>query len=380
MANSIEALIPKILTESAVIFRNNSVVANLVNRGYDANFKKKGDTINIPSYSAPSVQDVEAGRGNENTPDDVVATNTPVVLDQWKEVKIQFTDLDLKKIEDGRASEALEKAVIALVDHVDSFVLNNMILSSYSTAGTVGTAFTDPQTLVDGWIKMGNKNVPKRDRTAMVKPLVAGQFLKDDKLSDSSKFGGSEALRDAMIGKLYGFEVGETNNLNDFIGGTLSNGSSKAALVAANTAVGATSITFDETSLTGTLIKGDIFTIAGDTQEYVVTADATAAGNAITVSFSPALAVAADDGDSVAFVADHTAAGVEFQQEGYIFGSAPVQIDFNGGNLVESFTDPLSGITFTYEVERVNKNTEHSLSILYGGNVLKPEAIVRLLS
>ena len=290
MANSIEALIPKILTESAVIFRNNSVVANLVNRGYDANFKKKGDTINIPSYSAPSVQDVEAGRGNENTPDDVVATNTPVVLDQWKEVKIQFTDLDLKKIEDGRASEALEKAVIALVDHVDSFVLNNMILSSYSTAGTVGTAFTDPQTLVDGWIKMGNKNVPKRDRTAMVKPLVAGQFLKDDKLSDSSKFGGSEALRDAMIGKLYGFEVGETNNLNDFVGGTLSNGSSKAALVAANTAVGATSITFDEASLTGTLIKGDIFTIAGDTQEYVVTADATAAGNAITVSFSPALA------------------------------------------------------------------------------------------
>lgn len=380
MSNTLTDLVPKILTEAAIIYRNNSITANLVNRGYDSEFRRKGDTINVPSFTSPTVQNITAGRGNENTPTDITGSNVSVTLDAWKEVKIQFTDLELKKIEDGRPSEALEKAVIALADYVDAFVLSDMAIKGYSTAGTVGSAFDDPATLVDARTKMSAKNVPMRMRSTTINPTVAGAFIKDTNLSEADKFGGSEVLRDAVIGRLYGFDIVETNNLTDFVGGTLSDGTSKDALVASNTAVGATSITFDETTLTGTLVEGDIFTIAGDTQEYVVTTGGTASSNSITVSFTPALQVAADDGDAVTFVDDYTAAGLAFQEDAYIFGSAPVQIDFTGGNVVESFTDPVSGITFTYEVERVNKNTEHSLSILYGGEALKREGIVRLLS
>ncbi len=379
MANTLTDLVPKILTEAAIIYRNNSITANLVNRGYDAEFRKVGDTINVPSFTAPAVQNVTAGRGNENAPTDITGSNVAIQLDAWKEVKIQFTDLELKKIEEGRPSEALEKAVIALADHVDGFILADMALKGFSTAGAVGSAFSDPATLVDARTKMSN-NVPMRNRNASINPTVAGAFIKDTNLSESDKFGGSEVLRDAIIGRLYGFDIAETNNLTDFVGGTLSNGTSKDALVAATCAVGATSITFDETTLTGTLVEGDVFTKAGDTQEYVVTSGGTASGNSITVSFHPANKVAAADGDAVTFVDDYTAAGLAFQEDAYIFGSAPVKIDFQGGNIVESFTDPVSGITFTYEVERVNKNTEHSLSILYGGEALKREGIVRLLS
>lgn len=380
MSNTLTDLVPKILTEAAIIYRNNSITANLINRGYDAEFRKKGDTINVPSFSSPTVQDITAGRGNENTPSDIVAANVAIQLVSWKEVKIQFTDLELKKIEEGRPSEALEKAVIAMADYVDAFILSDMAVKGYSTAGTVGSAFSDPATLVDARTKMGLKNVPMRNRNASINPTVAGAFIKDTNLSESDKFGGSEVLRDAIVGRLYGYDIAETNGLTDFVGGTLSDGTSKDALVAATCAIGATSITFDETSLTGTLVEGDVFTKAGDTQEYVVTTGGTASGNAITVSFEPANLVAAADGDAVTFVDDYTAAGLAFQEDAYIFGSAPVQIDFSGGNIVESFTDPVSGITFTYEVERVNKNTEHSLSILFGGEALKREGIVRLLS
>lgn len=380
MSNTITALIPKILTDAAVIFRNNSITANLVNRGYDGDFKKKGDAINVPSYAAPSVQSVTPGRGNENTSSDVTATNVTVTLDQWKEVKIEFSDKELKQIESGRPSEALETAVIALADHVDAFVLAQMAVKGYGTSGTVGSAFADPDLYSGASVKLGNNKVPKRDRSAMINPTVAGAMTKHADLRDASQSGSDEALRDAMVGKLYSFENYETVNLTDFVGGTLSDGTSKDALVAATCALGATSITFDESTLTGTLVEGDIFTKAGDTQEYVVTTGGTASGNAITVSFTPANKVAAADGDAVTFVDDYTAAGLAFHKDAYIFGSAPVAIDFTGGNLVEMFTDPVSGITFTYEVERVGKSTEHSLSILYGGEVLKPEGIVRLLS
>lgn len=380
MANTLTDLVPKILTEAAIIYRNNSITANLVNRGYDSEFRKQGDTINVPSFTAPSVQDITAGRGNENTPTNITGSNVSIQLTSWKEVKIQFTDLELKQIEEGRPSEALEKAVIALADYVDAFILNDMAKKGFSTAGTAGSAFSDPATLVDARTKMSMNNVPMRSRSVSINPTVAGAFIKDTNLSESDKFGGSEVLRDAIIGRLYGFDIAETNNLTNFVGGTLSNGTTKAALVAANTAVGATSIGLDAVSLSGTLVEGDIFTIAGDTQEYVVTTGGTAAANALTVSFQPALKIAATDGAVVTFVANYTAAGLAFHQDAYIFGSAPVKIDFPGGNIVESFTDPISGITFTYEVERVNKNTEHSLSILYGGQALKREGIVRLLS
>lgn len=381
MANTITDLIPKILTEAAVIYRNNSITANLVNRGFDSEFRKQGDTINVPSFTSPTVQDITSGRGNENTPTNITGSNVSITLDSWKEVKIQFDDFELKKIEEGRPSEALEKAVIALADHVDTFILADMAKKGFGAIGTVGSAFSDPATLVDARTLLGNNSVPMRNRNASINPTVAGAFIKDTNLSESDKFGGSEVLRDAIVGRLYGFDIAETNNLTDFVGGTLSDGTNKAALVGtAGAAVGATSITLDETSLTGTVVEGDIFTIAGDTQQYVVTAGATAASNAITVSFQPALKVATTDGDAVTFVEDYTAAGLAFQEDAYIFGSAPVSISFAGGNTVEQFTDPVSGITFTYEMERVNKNTEHSLSILYGGEALKREGIVRLLS
>lgn len=380
MANNITELIPKILTEAAVVFRNNSITANLVNRGYDGEFRKKGDTINVPSYTSPSVQDITAGRGNENTPSDVVASNVAVTLSEWKEVKIKFTDLELKQIEDGRPSEALNMAVIALADHVDGFVLAQMGLKGFGTVGTVGSAFADPDLYSDASVKLGNNKVPKRDRYALINPTVAGAMTKHADVRDVSASGSDEALRDAMVGRLYSFDNFETTNLTDFVGGTLTDGTSKDALVATACAVGATSITFDAASLTGTLVEGDIFTKAGDTQEYVVTTGSTAATNAITISFVPANKVAAADGDAVTFVDDYTTAGLGFHKDAYIFGSAPVSIDFAGGNLVEMFTDPISGITFTYEVERVGKSTEHSLSILYGGEVLKPEGIERFLS
>jgi len=380
MSNDIAGLIPKILTEAAVIFRNNSITANLVNRGYDTEFKKQGDAINVPSYSSPSVQSITAGRGNENTSSNVVATNTTVTLSEWKEVKIGFSDLELKQIEEGRPSEALETAVIALADYVDAYVLEDIGISGYNTVGTVGAAFSNPANLVDASVIMGNEKVPKRDRFSMINPTVAGAFIKDTNLSEVNKLGSDESLRDAVVGRLYSFDNYETVNMTDFVGGTLSDGTSKDALVSATCAVGATSITFDETSLAGTLVEGDIFTKAGDTQEYVVTTGGTAATNAITVSFLPANKVSSSDGDAATFVDDYTAAGLSVHKDAYIFGTAPVKIDFTGGNLVESFTDPVSGITFTYEVERVGKTTEHSLSILFGGEVLKREGIVRLLS
>ena len=62
---------------------------------------------------------------------------------------------------------------------------------------------------------------------------------------------------------------------------------------------GASTGTFYNTTLAGTLAVGDMFTIAGDTTNYTITKSATAAANEIAVEFSPVLAIAADIDDIV---------------------------------------------------------------------------------
>ena len=67
-------------------------------------------------------------------------------------------------------------------------------------------------------------------------------------------------------------------------------------------AAGASSITLDGfTAATGTVYAGTRFTVAGQTTEYVVTADATKASNAATLSIYPSLSAEVADGVEITF-------------------------------------------------------------------------------
>ena len=379
MANNISKIIPLILTQALLDFRNNSVTANLVNRNFDDVFRKKGDTINIPNYNTGTVQDVVTGRGNEGTPSDVIANTVPVTFEHWKKIDIQLDDFELKKIEDGRVSEILQKQVIGLVDYVDSWLLLKLQESGYNIAGAVGSPI-DTNAFVDGGGFLSKENVPMRGRSAIVSVDTSNTLIKDQKIVELDKSGSPEALRDARVSRLFSFDLYNNNNLEDFSGGTLTNGTAKTADTATALVGGETTILLEDTTLTGTLVKGDVFSISGKDGYYVVTADTVASGNQISVNISPAIRESVTVGTAVNFVADHENSGILLQEEAFVFATAPLVPSFTGGNIVETQTDPKSGISLTLEVERVNKTTIYSISILYGGNVIRPEGICRLVS
>lgn len=58
-------------------------------------------------------------------------------------------------------------------------------------------------------------------------------------------------------------------------------------LVQGATAQGESTATFDAASLSGVVLSGDTFTVAGDGQTYTISATAVAASNEIDVSFTP---------------------------------------------------------------------------------------------
>lgn len=80
-------------------------------------------------------------------------------------------------------------------------------------------------------------------------------------------------------------------------------GTLSASVLAVNgtTAAGATEIALDATTVTGGVLPGASFTIAGNSQRYFVSGEVDASSNALTVEFWPGLVASATDDAAVTF-------------------------------------------------------------------------------
>ncbi len=119
--------------------------------------------------------------------------------------------------------------------------------------------------------------------------------------------------------------------------------------------------------------KGDIITFAGDTQTYVVTADATQASAAtdVTVNIEPGLKIALEGSEAVTVKATHTV-NLAFHKEAIALATAPFEKDFNPNPSV-FMRDPVTGLVIRLEVVRQNKQTMWEFDVLYGTKLVRPE-------
>lgn len=88
-------------------------------------------------------------------------------------------------------------------------------------------------------------------------------------------------------------------------------------LVQGAVAQGATAATFDAASLTGTILPGDVFTVAGDAQEYTVVTGGAAASDELAITFTPAVVPGAGwaDNAAVTLASNSVANVVEWEAE-----------------------------------------------------------------
>jgi hypothetical protein len=128
---------------------------------------------------------------------------------------------------------------------------------------------------------------------------------------------------------------------------------------------------------------GDIFNIAGDTTNYVVTSvtEDTPSANETTVGISPALAADVTDGDNVTFVTTAAASSVQnlaFERTAIGFASRPMLDLETPGSVISTLSDPVSQLSMRFEIQRLWKKTIMSVDMLYGVSVVRPELGVRV--
>ena len=126
------------------------------------------------------------------------------------------------------------------------------------------------------------------------------------------------------------------------------------------------------------LKEGDILTIAGDAQTYVVTEAVSLAVGNTAVKIYPGLARLTTGSEAVTVSGSHVM-NLAFHRDAIAFATRPLMDPANGlGNLIQSAVDPVSGLSLRLEVSREHKRTRFSYDILYGADVVRRELGCRI--
>ncbi|QNO17351.1 P22 phage major capsid protein family protein [Caproicibacterium amylolyticum] len=346
----------------------NLVFPNLVYKDFSNDFQKKGNKIQIRKPVVLTAKDFDQSKGVE--PQDLDDSQTmEVTLD-----KIATVDVDIQAIEgatnvDDLNRQFIEPAAVALAQKINSDGLDCYKDIPY-ISGTVGTT---PSTLDDlaAVRKVLNANkVPTSGRVAVWDTEADAKFTTIPAIVNAEKSGTTSALREGSIGRIFGLDNYMSQAVKHHAAGTLS------AAVKPKTSVfkGATSLTLSATAVTGKLVKGDILTILGDS--YVVTADAVADSNEVTVPIYPALKRDVTTATVVTLTSDHTA-NLAFNPMAFAFVVRPL-VQPSG---VESYVTSYNGISLrvTKGYDMKYKKELLSMDVLYSYATVYPEMAVRVL-
>lgn len=353
-------------------------MAARVHRGYEKSPQEKGSVIQIRKPSTFQAQNAPS------TAQDINPGKTNIKLDHWKEVKFAITDRELTLSHEALIDEQIRPAAYALADDIDQ-KLNALYADipwhyDYSGTPLVRDITQSRKVLFDNKVPLDNPGMLHFELNGEVEAdfLELSAFTQDQGSGDV----GTAAQLRGQIGRRYGFNFFANQNAPSHTKGTLT--TSGTVAIDGAVAKGATTLTIDaSTSMSGTLNKGDTFVIAGSTQRYAVTSDATASGNQITVNFTPEAPAAISDNAVVTIDTTTHEVNLGFHGHAFALGMAPLTDMANDlGARVATVTDPVTGLSLRSRIYYVGNSSEvHvALDVLYGLTTLDPNKAVRLRS
>lgn len=379
--NTLTAVLDRILAQGLSVLRENCVMPRLVNSGYSALAGGKGSTIEISVPGAVTAAAVSPS----NTPPDIAGVAPSVVtmnLDKWYDAGFFVTDKDALDIRNGVLPGQADACVKALANQVNSdlFALYKEVYGYVGTAGTTPFA-TGLDQAAQARKTLATQLCPLEDRRGVIDPNAEANFILVPAVMNANQRGSDEGIKEGRMARILGIDWFTDQQVP-----THTTGAATAGTIALDDSaarpLGTKTLHMDGFSVKPSV--GDIFTIAGDSQTYTVTASTTLAGTDSDVSFEPGLKVAipaVDGNEVVTFKASHVA-NVIFNKNAFGFANRP----FSGGELlpgvermgIRYMQDPVSGLSLRVEHTREHKRDKLAFDILYGVKCVRPELAVRL--
>ena len=377
MSNSLTNVVPQIMAQGLMVLRENAITPRLVNRSLEDKVAEFGDTIDVPIVGNATA--VTAVGQAIFTNVDITTSKVQVALTFWRRADFTLSDKEIEEAISGLLPMRASATIKALGNAVDSFILG-LYKGIYSFGGVAGTTpFSSTVTAYrDARTKMNKTLAPLNDRFVILDPDAEGNALGLPLFAQADQRGDQGGVIEGMIGRKIGADWHMNQNIPTHSAGTLT--ANTSMVVNGDHATGVSAITLRGTAPSGTLVAGDLFTLGGTAQQYVVVTVATATGTVVTVSIQPSLAVSHASGVVATYVGTHVV-NLLLQRDAIAWASRPMQRSkFEGlGSLFETVVDPVSALALRLEVTRQNKQTTWTWDILGGANLIRAELGARIL-
>ncbi|AGW12104.1 P22 phage major capsid protein family protein [Megalodesulfovibrio gigas] len=383
MPTDLSAITPKLLAQGVITLRQHSVMPRLVNADFGVEAARKGAVIDVPVPTAMSSAAVEPA-ATAPALDGLAAASVPIAMDQWREAPFYLTDKDMLSVMDGAIPMQAAEAIKALANYVDAYLLGlyGGVSQAVGTAGT--TPFgTDLAAITAARKVLSSASAPKTDRRFVMDPDAEANALMLRAFQDASFAGSAETIQEGDITRKLGFDWFMDQNVPLHVAGSVGGtaGTPTVLKAGAAAAAGATSLTVTCGATNALSLKaGDLLTIEHDDATYAV-ADAVtiAAGADGVVRLTAGLKQATAGGETLAVLGNH-AVNLAFHRDAIAFANRPLVDAAEGlGSMIQSVTDPVSGLSLRLEVSREYKRTRWSYDILFGAALVRPELACRVL-
>jgi hypothetical protein len=270
MPNTLSAYDPIFYAQEALIALEKALgLAGRVFRGYDdaETSREAGSTIDIRVPGAFTAQSAPSSAQN------ITASKVSVTLDQWKEVKFTLTDKELAYTNQRIIDEHIRPAAYALADNIDQALAalykDVPWITDWASPAAVADVTAARQRLFDNKVTLTDE--------ALMHFMVSGTIEKE--LLDLAAFSqwqgagqaGAETQMRGYLGKRYGLNFFANQNTPSHTSATVADLAGAIDNVAGY-AAGIKTIHVDGLTISAVLAVGDVVTITGHTQRYVITA------------------------------------------------------------------------------------------------------------
>lgn len=382
MANTF--LTPKIIAREALMqLRANCVMSGLVYRDYSSEFVAGvGDTVTIRKPA--SFEAKEFNRANGITIQDATESGIDVKLDKLLDVSFEVTAEQLTMDIADFSTQLLQPAMQSFAQKIDLYLLG-LYSDVPDNSGTAGTTPSTIAAITDVRQVLNENLVPLTNRRLVIDPAAENNFLQISTFHEAEKVGDNgTALREASLGRKFGFDIYSDQNVLTHTKGTLAVGGGTNPKIHPKAAgdIGDTELTLSVSggtspTLTGTLKKGDNITIG--TNAYMVTKDATAASNEIAVEIAPALKADIATTDAVT-VGGSYAANLAFHRNAFALVTRPLALPkglADGQKAVVSYDG--FGLRVIYDYNSQYKKDVVSIDMLCGVKTLDARLACKML-
>lgn len=217
---AITNFVPDLWTAKILVaLRKKAVAGSLVNREYEGEIKRMGDSVKITSINDVTIGSYTAH--NDITWEDIDDATRSLVIDQAKYFAFELDDIERAQAVNGGAvmNQAIDNATYQLCDTADAFLLAAMNTATQGTANDLGTVaiHTIAKNLYDSFVDLAVTldvdNVPEEGRFAVVSPALHGRLLKLDEFVTPGDQAGPSARTNGYIGSVAGLDLYKSNNL-----------------------------------------------------------------------------------------------------------------------------------------------------------------------